>query len=209
MKKFYVLIIGLCLIIFAGCFPAIINAPVGGVSPSLLMTDVTYPSKWTSEGLRHSIRGSYQYKIIGPISVTVESSNVLGLVAQGNGGYKKLLDKAKNMGADNIINVVVDTKYSYFIFGLFQKVTTNLYGMAVKYVPVKPAYKPVKKTFKIPQVKINKPDKSKKYYINLSGQQYGPISYSQIEELKKMGFVNNNSKITDPQTKEQFRISDF
>ena len=215
MKNIYLLFICSSLIIFAGCFPLVMHMPSGGVVPSYLITDVSYPSKWDSEGVKHTIRGNYKYKIISPVKVTTESKNVLGIIAQGDSGYKKLLEKAKNMGADNVINVVIDTKYSYYLGGLFQRVRTELYGLAIKYVlDEKPLSKVRKKiivppTTVIKKIKIEKPDKNKKYFVNLGGEKYGPLEYIKIKALKEMDFVDDNTIVSEAESGKKFKVGDF
>jgi len=198
----------------------VMNVPTGGVQPAGIVSEVNYPSKWADSILNHQINGNYNYRIIGPVEVNVESTNILGIVAQGDNGYKKLFEKVKEVGGDNVINVIVDTKYSYYLFGIFQKVSSTIYGIAVKYIstdvkqisyeeqprpliylplqPQTPIYKP-----------IEKPDKYKNYFLTISGQKYGPVNYQQIQDLKRMGYINDSTPIFEQMTNKEYRVGDF
>ena len=64
--------------------------------------------------------------------------------------------------------------------------------------PVKPTVAPSKK-----------PDRNKSYFLMLNNQKYGPVSVKQIEDLKSMGYCNNDSIIIDPNTNTNYKVGDL
>ncbi len=52
-------------------------------------------------------------------------------------------------------------------------------------------------------------DKNKSYFLMLNNQKYGPVTYRQIEDLKNMGYCNNDSVLIDPETNAMFKVADL
>ena len=93
------------------------------------MTDTTFPAyaKW----------GQVEYKdkefdVIGEVTAEVESKSILGILASGDSGYISLYKAAKSQGADDVINVKIDTHYSN-ILNCYSVVKTKLLGLAIKW----------------------------------------------------------------------------
>ncbi len=250
-------IIFICLTAAAlsGCsLPVVKNS---GVTPAVIATDVKYPSEFNGSA-RFNIETKAKFNILGIVTAKGESTNILGIIAQGDNGYSNLIDTAKKMGADDVINITTDIKYHYYFFGAFQKVVTNLTGTAIKYeVDGKPLnfypqtpqfynqpanyYPQFQNQFmqqqymqpqstqstiqqsnipqhflqsQMPQMQtvqqnIDIPDKNRNYFLMIGGQQYGPISVKQIEEMKKMGYCNNETLMIDSVTNKFYKVGDL
>ena len=208
---------GLMLI---GCgMPMISSMGNGGVAPAMIMTDVNYPAKGAGNA-NFNIDCTTKYKIVGVVNTESQSSNILGIIAQGDNGYRLLQDKAKAMGADDVINVTTDIKYNYYFFGVFQKVTGYTSGLAIKYEydnsypqAARPVYTPqpapVYTPAPAPQPTVRSIDKNKLYFVMINGQKYGPISIKYIQDLKSMGYCDDNSDAIDPDNNATYKVSDL
>lgn len=132
------IIVSMCAImagvsVLVGCATPYMALPPGGVGPGSLVSDVTVPS---SREIQTQIQLSRSdIEILGPVAVVSESQRILGMFSQGDNGYGKLLAAAKNgyPQADAVINVMWDTHYQGYIFGLFGKATSRVTGHAIKF----------------------------------------------------------------------------
>lgn len=76
---------------------------------------------------------SRTYMVVKPVTAQATTTNICGLVSQGDASYATLKELAlRNTGADDIINLEVDVSH-YNILGIVNKVTTVINGTAVKY----------------------------------------------------------------------------
>jgi len=215
MRKLFLALVILSML-FVGC--SLPTASRRGVTPAGIMTDVNYNSDFGGS-TRFNIESQGKYKILGPVSAVGESINVLGLIAQGDNGYKKILDAARKIGGNAVINLTTDVHYNYYVLGIYQRVTTKLYGIAVKlptnklnFNPQKPILMPqtyytppVPKSLPI-QPTVAKIDLNKNFFIIIEGQKYGPVNIKQIKDLKKMGYCNDESDLIDPSTNQTFKV---
>lgn len=72
------------------------------------------------------------FDIVGTVSVEGTVENIMGVYTRGGVTHKQLLDAAKEMGGDAVINVYRDvTRRSYFIF--YNTRTEILTGTVIKY----------------------------------------------------------------------------
>lgn len=112
-KKLTTLLIGLSFAFISGCATTVI--------PELFQPNqVGYPPAGT-------------YQVVGRIGITVDVKQSSQL---SKGIYELLLDKAKSMGGDDIINIYVDhnNHYQDSLFGTsLTKVEVNASGLAIKY----------------------------------------------------------------------------
>ena len=73
------------------------------------------------------------YMVVKPVTAQATTTNICGLVSQGDASYATLKELAlKNTGADDIINLEVDVSHQNLL-GIINKVTTVINGTAVKY----------------------------------------------------------------------------
>jgi hypothetical protein len=111
-----------------------------------LMGAVTYPNQVM--GHTQFQITSNDFEIIGSVSATGKSLGILGMIAVGDNGYSQLWDKARKMGADDVINVRVDTRVSSVLGGfVFRRASILLSGTAIRWknkVVVEPAPAAVK-----------------------------------------------------------------
>ena len=115
------------------CCPLTQMSGVYGSSPGMVFSNINYPSL-LNPTMEHEISIERKdLEILGPVCSHAESYQVLGFFGTGNAGYEMLLSAARDKGADGVMNVAVDTKVDYYVFGAYSKVTTTLYGTAYKY----------------------------------------------------------------------------
>jgi len=106
---------------------------VYGSSGGAIFSNINYPSL-LNPTMEHEITIERKdLEILGPVTSQACSYQVLGFFGTGNAGYEMLLQAARDKGADGVMNVAVDTKLDYYVFGAYSKVTTTLYGTAYKY----------------------------------------------------------------------------
>ncbi len=216
LKKMFLLSV-LAMTLFACGLPMVSTMGNGGVSPAMIMTDVNYPVK-NSAISNFNMDSSSKYKVVGVVNTESMSSNILGIIAQGDNGYHRLVEKAKAIGADDVINITTDIKFNYYFFGVFQKVTAYTSGLAVKYeydnAPVRTSYIPQPAPVYTPapaqqSAGRSSIDKNKLYFVMINNQKYGPISVKYIQDLKNMGYCDDNSEVIDPDNNSTFRVSDL
>ncbi|MFC1736866.1 hypothetical protein ACFL1X_12175 [Candidatus Hydrogenedentota bacterium] len=132
MKKamFVVLCIGLMTTI--GCFAPGPRGPTGagGVSHGMIYSVVDYPGENLSSTSYNFDKKDFT--IIGEVTADANQVNYLGVYAAGDTGYATLYAEAKKKGADDVINVKLDTSY-YNILGIIQRVESTLTGTAIKW----------------------------------------------------------------------------
>ncbi len=133
MKKLkLVLVVAFMLALFVGCGPR--SVPPSGVMPGMLISSVEYPSMQSSV-TNFTFKGE-DIEILGPVSVSTSSTNILGLFAFGSNGYGELMREAnkKYKGeAEGLVSIVFDTKYTNVCFMLYSKVTSNVSATAVRF----------------------------------------------------------------------------
>lgn len=111
-------------------------AGIGGVGgpghamPGSIFTNSTYASADTTSTVYKLERKDFD--VVGPVSVWAESTSILGWIESGNAGYGALLGKAKERGADDVMDVRIDNEV-FNVLGLFAKVKTHMHGVAVKW----------------------------------------------------------------------------
>lgn len=102
-----------------------------GVSAGNLVGDVTYPV-FSSERTEFKF-DTDDFVIVRTVTAEASSSNVLGLFGSGDNGYGKLFEEARAAGADDVINIKVDTREQKILIGFYTKATTKLTGTAIKW----------------------------------------------------------------------------
>jgi len=136
----YSLMLLLVALMFAmtGCAGFAITHPGGagntapaGVSLGQLVGDVTYPNYVGSE-VRFNI-DTDDFTILKTVTAEASSHNVLGLISSGDNGYGSLWEEALAVGADDVINIKVDTRCQRYIIALYSATTVKLTGLAIKY----------------------------------------------------------------------------
>lgn len=72
------------------------------------------------------------YDLLGRVVYKGKMHNLFGLFTWGGASYYKLYEKAKEMGADDVVNVSVDYE-TWHIGGLYNQRTYVMSGIAIKY----------------------------------------------------------------------------
>lgn len=103
----------------------------GGVSRGILVGDVVYPS-FVGGHTEFKINTD-DFDILQTVTAQTSSSNVLGLFASGDNGYDALFQNALAVGADDVINIKVDTRRQSYLGGFFSRATTKLTGTAIRW----------------------------------------------------------------------------
>ncbi|MBU0755497.1 MAG: hypothetical protein KJ645_10195 [Planctomycetes bacterium] len=110
----------------------------GGAPEGELFGDVTYPNI-LNPSTNHEIRFTNEdVEVIGAVDTEASSFSVLlGLISWGDSGYGSLVEQAKEMGGDGVMNLSVDTRYSRFgitrFLTLFGRVQSELQGVVYRY----------------------------------------------------------------------------
>ena len=104
----------------------------GGAAPGFIYSSVTYPNT-LNPNMEYQIIFNYDdIEILGPVQATAASKWVAFVYSSGDSGYGSLMDQARAMGADGVMNVTIDTQFNWY--GLvYAKVTTKLTGQAYRY----------------------------------------------------------------------------
>lgn len=117
------------LAILPGCFAVNMPGP-GGVMPGILANVSTVPGDLTADQLY--VANPDLFEVIGMVEGESGSSNVLGLVSFGDGGYRAAIEDAKSKAnADGLINCVGDVKGTSFL-GIYSASKTVVRGLAIK-----------------------------------------------------------------------------
>ena len=75
---------------------------------------------------------SGDYRVIQRVNSTGEITLWFGLVALGGKGYQALLEEAKAVGGDTIMDYSFDMEQTSVLFFIYLKVTWKATGLAVK-----------------------------------------------------------------------------
>jgi len=121
-----------------GCFspgPGVAGMGKVGVGPGGLVAQQVFPSA------REAPLMEFQFKpedivILGPVTTTSESKNILGLVSEGGNGNLALMQaaQAKYPDAEGVMNVQWDSKYDAICMGiLYSTVESQIEGTAFKW----------------------------------------------------------------------------
>jgi len=141
MKNFFVL--GFLIFIsglISGCSSSAYMTMQGGypsaVSPAVVYSDdVVYPFK---DSFTMFTLNRNDYRILGHVSTEMESKNILYIYSEGDNGYGRLLDIARQKypQANALMNVYWDSKiknigWPYPPIPVFQKVTARVTATAI------------------------------------------------------------------------------
>lgn len=107
---------------------------------SCLYTSVVIPAK-SSDETRYNFTTS-DFTILGRVEATGSISSYVWAVSLGGAGYFELLDEAKKLGGDDIMNIKMDIISKNAFFLIWQKTTWKATGFAIKYTKIE---KPEKK----------------------------------------------------------------
>ena len=76
---------------------------------------------------------SKDFKILGRVSVTGETTLWFGAVLTGGKGYQALLKKAQEVGGDAIMDYSFDVEYKSILWFIYAKGKWKATGIAIKY----------------------------------------------------------------------------
>lgn len=114
-KALFLMLVCLVAISFVGCIYTKIEEP-GNVQVST----------------RHTLT-SKDFKILGRVSVTGETTLWFGAVLTGGKGYQALLKKAQEMGGDAIMDYSFDVEYKSILWFIYAKGIWKATGIAIQY----------------------------------------------------------------------------
>lgn len=127
----FVLVLLSSVLVLSGCAGSrSIGSPIG--ASAMVVNDVTYPTDYRSS-TQFQLRKA-DFKVVGPIKVSVVSTSMLGIISSGDVGYGTLMEEArKKYGkVDALIDIMVDTHY-YKILSLYVRTETILSANAITY----------------------------------------------------------------------------
>lgn len=73
------------------------------------------------------------FKVIGPVEADGEVTTILGMVMFGGDGYGPLLEKARSLGADEVIHYRFDVEDYAVLTFVYNRARWKARGTAVKY----------------------------------------------------------------------------
>jgi hypothetical protein len=128
-KQKMVVMVLVAMVLGTGC---VTNMGPGGASPGLIHSSVTYPNMLNPSMQYRITFDREDIELLGYVEAEATSHWVFLVSSWGDSGYAALLEKARGLGGDGLMNVTIDTKFkSYFIF--YASVTTKLTGIAYRY----------------------------------------------------------------------------
>jgi len=114
-KLIFLLLAGLLILSSGGCIYTKIEKP-GDVQIST----------------QHKLTSS-DFKILGRVSVTGETTLWFGAVLTGGKGYQALLKQAQEMGGDAIMDYSFDVEYESILLLIYARAKWKATGIAIKY----------------------------------------------------------------------------
>jgi hypothetical protein len=118
------------LLVITGCAGFSGGVGPSGVSLGSFAGNVTYPSLLAQR--TDFVLDTDDFTVIGPVSAQTSSMNVLGIVGAGSSGYGELLKAARAKGADDVMNIKLDTQ-RMSILSIYTRSTTILTGTAIRW----------------------------------------------------------------------------
>ena len=105
-----------------------------GVSHGAIFGDVTYPCSLSE--IRTSTQVNFDsddFEIIKTVVAETTSTNILGMFGTGDNGYAALFEEARAAGADDVVNIKMDTRTVSFLARFYTQATTKLTGTAIRW----------------------------------------------------------------------------
>lgn len=126
------LLAGAACVFASGCGANVARLGPGAASPGLFYANVTYPNS-LNPNMSYEIRFERDdIELLGPVAAEGSSEWYFFFVSRGDSGYGTLMDQARLLGADGVMNVTIDTRYkSFFIF--YSEIVTRLNAVAYRY----------------------------------------------------------------------------
>lgn len=125
-------------IFLTGCAGFAITHPGGaghttpaGVGLGFISGDVTYPN--LINGHTQVRFDTDDFEILKTVTAEATSTNILGFFSSGDNGYGNLHRQAIAIGADDVINVKVDTRARRILGPLYTQSTVILTGTAIRW----------------------------------------------------------------------------
>jgi len=104
----------------------------GGAPVGLLGNDTTYPNEIGNPTTRMQFYATDLQSVV-PVQAEAESTSILfGLFGFGDSGYGKLTAAAREVKADAVMDVTVDTRVLNVLW-IYRRVTMYLMANAIKY----------------------------------------------------------------------------
>lgn len=73
------------------------------------------------------------FKVLDRVSATGETTLWFGMVLTGGEGYQALVDQARAIGGDDVMNYSFDIEVKSIVLLIYSRVTWKATGIAVKY----------------------------------------------------------------------------
>ena len=115
-----------------GVLPRVKDIGPGGIVPSAFISNATYPNSLESTMSYQVQFGSDDIELLGPVTSSGTTKNIMGIVTWGDSGYGLLLENARKSGADGVMNVATDTSYFNILF-VYGSATTEVHAQAYRW----------------------------------------------------------------------------
>lgn len=124
----------LCLI------SCVANIGPGGAAPGLFYSKVTYPNE-LQPNMQYQVQFDREdVELLGTVKSVATSRWYFFVASSGDSGYARLMEEARKLGGDGVMNVTIDTDYKN-VFLFYARVRMELSGTAYRYrrLPGEPA----------------------------------------------------------------------
>ena len=91
---------------------------------------IVYPATNTSSTVYQLTTDDFEIR--GTVMAEGEATNILYIIAEGDNGYRRLIEQAQAQGADDVMNVRTDVEWTNILF-FYSMSRTYLTGTAVKW----------------------------------------------------------------------------
>ncbi len=105
----------------------------GGAAPGMVYSNVTYPNMVNPNMDFRITFDRDDIELLGPVHAEAESKWMFFVYSSGDSGYGALMDQARAMGADGVMNITVDTNFKWYLL-FYARVTMKLTGQGYRYV---------------------------------------------------------------------------
>lgn len=128
-QRLLLITVAICLALSTGCA----RIGPGGAAPGMIYSNVTYPNMVNPNMDYRITFDRDDIELLGPVHAEAESKWVFFLYSSGDSGYGALMDQARAMGADGVMNITVDTNFKWYAL-VYARVTMKLTGQAYRYL---------------------------------------------------------------------------
>lgn len=101
------------------------------VPPAAIISNgLVYPGENTSSTVYQLTTADFEIR--GTVMAEGKATNIFFIIAEGDNGYRNLLQQAQALGADDVMNVRTDVEWTNYL-GVYSEARVYLTGTAIKW----------------------------------------------------------------------------